>query len=206
MTSFTTHSAGQVIASADINLIQTAVNTLEANAPRKAWASEVVSTPAAVAFAWKGNTFAPTNTITVYGITYVANALPSSAVVQGAITTHGATVSTISLTSAFTNGTTFSGNAGSLYLEFASPVTLTGGTTYGIWAGYNAGAGVTATTSLPIWATPGTMFSKHWFAPPGTLTVPSTLSMNTLAPVVGTTVGASAQTAGAVYTLGLVWA
>lgn len=102
------------------------------------------------AFAWKGNEFTPYVNIQLNAIAYYGT-LVASAVYQAAVVTGTATpgnIATIVKSATVTlPGTLGSTEGGWLWLKFASPVTLTAGTVYGLMVGRTNS---TDTYALPV--------------------------------------------------------
>lgn len=101
-------------------------------------------------FAWKGNRFTPDVDVDIYALCYfgtiVANGVYQAAVITGTATPGN--VATATKTATYTAGSspaTLLG--GHMWLEFATPVTLTAGTQYGLMVGRTDGAG---TYQLPV--------------------------------------------------------
>lgn len=168
-----------------------AIYTPAAGGGTYVWASPSAAANTAASFAYKGTQFTPSSNLNLVGLQVYMNAnLPVSSIVSGAlITVSAGTIATITNTS-----TTFVTPAGGawagserFHLYFASPITLIGGTTYGLVAGYNTTAGgVSATTSFPVFAAP----AQEWntLSPqPGTVST-TVLHIASNAPVVSTAV------------------
>lgn len=101
-------------------------------------------------FAWKGNEFVPDQNVVLYALGYfgdlVANAVYKGAVVTG--TGSPGNVATITFTGTYTVASSpATTDGGWFWLEFASPVTLTAGTTYGLMIGRTDGSD---TYALPL--------------------------------------------------------
>lgn len=155
--SFTTHSAGQVIASADINAIQTAVVALETLLGTTAGGTKTVSTllitdsagSDAAGAAFKGCLWTPTSNVTVFGMACMTASAASGASYQGkvlALASNGVGATTVATvvgsTDVGVNGTNTSG--GVLELPCSTPFTLTGGVTYALMMGSTTTAGGTS--------------------------------------------------------------
>lgn len=102
------------------------------------------------AYAWKGNEFIPDQNVVLYALGYfgglVANGVYKGAVVTG--TGSPGNVATITFTGTYTVGASpASTDGGWFWLEFATPVTLTAGTTYGLLVGRTDGSD---TYALPL--------------------------------------------------------
>ncbi len=107
-------------------------------------------------YAWKGNRFTPDVDVDIYALCYfgtiVANGVYQAAVITGTATPGN--VATATKTASYTAGSspaTLLG--GHMWLEFATPVTLTAGTQYGLMVGRTDGAG---TYQLPVNVNGGT--------------------------------------------------
>lgn len=193
-TSFTTHSAGQVIASADINLIQTAVNTLEGLSVRQTHlvvSSQLNASSSSNAF--KGCLFTPTVNMTIQGL-YVPGILTTAATYAGKVCTLASnspgstTISTVVGSSdSITVGAVAAGATALLPLPFSTPVSLVAGTTYALLVGTTSGTG---TTVLPMWAQAATGASDILPAVNGV--VGAILVCASAAPVASTAVTVSA--------------
>lgn len=224
---FTTHSSGQVITSADVNKIQDELVALQAKVGvngsavtssldykiahitnNKVWKTSLLIGAGAISTCWKGITFQPTNTITVQGMTAVFAGLTASSTIAGAVATVSAgAIATITTTNTYTYPAAVSSNPHEVYLPFASPLTMTGGTTYTMFIGYNSNAGgVTTTTGPLLYSTIASPYSGMYEAPAGTLTPTTISTMTTFTPAVSTAVGTSSITTGNVLIIGLVWA
>lgn len=108
------------------------------------------------AYAWKGNRFTPDVDVDIYALCYFGT-IVANGVYQGAVITGTATpgnVATATKTTSYTAGSspaTLLG--GHMWLEFATPVTLTAGTQYGLMVGRTDGGG---TYQLPVNVNGGT--------------------------------------------------
>lgn len=95
------------------------------------------------AFAWKGNEFTPQQEVILYAIGYYG-ALVANATYKAAVMTASgsppATVAGITFSNAKTVSASPEADGGWLWLEFASPVTLSAGTVYGLMFGRTDGA------------------------------------------------------------------
>jgi hypothetical protein len=96
----------------------------------------------ASAFAWKGNAFTPDYNVTLYAIGYyggfIANAIYQAAVITGTATPGN--ISTITKSNTITAISSPESDGGWIWMEFATPVSLSGGTTYGLMFGRTDGA------------------------------------------------------------------
>lgn len=107
------------------------------------------------AYAWKGNEFTPDLTVEINAVAYygtlVAGATYQAAIVTG--TGSPGNIATITKSASVTlPGTLASTDGGWIWLRFASPVTLTAGSVYGIMVGRTDS---TDTYALPIPSTGG---------------------------------------------------
>lgn len=125
-------------------------------------------------FAWKGNEFKPDRTIILYALGYFGT-LVAGATYQGAVVTGSGsptfTVATITFTASWTMANPLvTSDGGYIWLEFASPVTLSVGTTYGLMVGRTDGlnnyalpvpfnGGTTGHTAVPM---QGESHGKAW--------------------------------------------
>lgn len=143
-TSFTTHSAGQTILSADINLIQTAVNSLENNSGsvfpainRGAGASATLSPHAFANHTLSTGVlyvscFTAVASITTANVRYVVQTLCASSAAGTSIglysmdaSDNGTLIASVASTTLFTTG-------GAITKAWASPVAITGGSRYAV--------------------------------------------------------------------------
>lgn len=101
-------------------------------------------------YAWKGNEFKPDRTIYLYALGYFGG-LVASAVYKAAVMTGTASpgnIATVTFSDSYTMpGSPNSTDGGWIWLEFATPVTLSAGTTYGLMLGRTDGSD---TYALPV--------------------------------------------------------
>lgn len=214
-TSFTTHSAGQVIASADINLIQTAVNTLEnaggslQRGTYPAFLSQSVGAADTGAQAFKGVLFTPTGNTTIRSVltglsattsaaTYVAKVLTltSNAIGTTTVATVVGTSDVITV-----NQTIGSGNNAWMEAHFSTPAVLTAGTTYAFMFGATSQGN---TFALPINYSWDFTNSYTTDLVPGSLGAALTVSVALQAPIATSTAVVAATTAGKRLQIGFV--
>lgn len=145
-TSFTTHSAGQVIASADVNLIQTAVNALENAGGSGDSRTHDPGTGSggtnAGSSGRKGVLFTPSTNLTLTAVTceYASvtanqthNAVVCTLVANTGSTTVATVVGTTTLLTMASSNTGVTG--GKVIMSFATGLALTSGVTYCILPG-----------------------------------------------------------------------
>lgn len=155
------------------------------------WASSSGAINTAANFAYKGAQFTPTANLSLVGLQVYVNAnLPVTSIVSGALITVSAgaiaTITNTATTFVTPGGGAWAG-VQSFQLYFASPITLVGGTTYGLIAGYNTTAGgVVSTTSFPVLVAPVQEWNTRT-PRPGTVTN-TVLHIASNVPVVGTAV------------------
>lgn len=93
-------------------------------------------------YAWKGNEFTPDFDVEIYAIAFYGG-LAATATYQAAVVTGTGTagnVATITKSNSITMPSGAESDGGWLWLEFATPVTLTAGSTYGLLVGRTDGA------------------------------------------------------------------
>ncbi len=113
-------------------------------------------------FGWKGCIYTPAFNQTLWGLQVACQAPAVSTTVQAAIiTVSGGTVATITKTDVLTFPPTSVGGSPLVHFKFASPVSITSGTVYGLMFGYESTAGgATSTTDLPLFTTSTAVWEK----------------------------------------------
>lgn len=158
-TSFTTHSAGQVITSAAINLIQTAVNALE-NSPAAAGSTTALATGFGVMHrsAATGTGATATGRLNLVGFvagssftcanitTYISSGNGSATVYKYGIYTLDASGNG-TLVASTANSTATANSSGKATIALSSPYALVAGTKYAVAEVHVTGSGPTYNTA-----------------------------------------------------------
>lgn len=197
--SYSDRSDGQVIEPEHVNDLQDAVEALERRTLGMplVWFTATGATRTSRNFARKGVIYTPSANQSLLGLRVFINTPGASTTMKGAvITVTGGLVATITETAQYVNGAT----SGAVIVDvlFASPVSLTSGTAYGLVFGYDtSGGSVTGTTDFPLFITPRAPWQS--MVPRAGTVSADVYHIATLTPTVGTSVttGTNDQASGA---------